>query len=71
MGLLKIVPVCFLDRKFPCVICMNLLKLNGLNCDEHNMLMHGIQCVNMMFELYKNIIVSEPLELNCLLAHVS
>ena len=62
MGLLKTVPVCFLDRKCPCVICMNLLKMNGLNCVENNMLMHGIQCVNMMFELYKNIIVCEPLE---------
>ena len=51
VGLLKTVPVCFLDRKRPCVICI-LLKMNDLNCVENNMLMHGIQCLNMMFELY-------------------
>ena len=31
----------------------NLLKMNGLNCVENNMLMHGIKGVNMMFELYE------------------
>ena len=31
----------------------NFLKMNGLNYEENNMLMHGIKCVNMMFELYK------------------
>ena len=48
VGLLKTVSVCLLDRKCPCVICMNLLELNDLNCVEINMLMHGILCVNMM-----------------------
>ena len=30
LGLLKIVPICVLDRKCPCVICKIFLKINGL-----------------------------------------
>ena len=40
LGLLKTVPIYLLDRKCLCVICMNLLKMNCLNCVEINMLMH-------------------------------
>ena len=32
---------------------VKLLEVNGLNRVENNMLMHGIKCVSMMFELYK------------------
>ena len=36
-----------------CVVSKILLELDGLNCVEINMLMYGIKCVNMMFELYE------------------
>ena len=39
-GNVKKVSVCLLDRKCPCVICLNLLKMNDLNCVENYMLMH-------------------------------
>ena len=35
------------------LFAFNFLKMNGLNCVENNMLMHGIKGVNMMFELYE------------------
>ena len=36
-----------------CVVSKMLLKMNGLNCVENELLMHIIKCVNMMFELYE------------------
>ena len=44
LGLTKNVHVLFAE---------SLLKINSLNCVENNMLMQGILCVNMMFELYE------------------
>ena len=41
LGLLKTVPTFVLDRKCPCVIWINFLKMNGLNCVENEMLMHA------------------------------
>ena len=35
------------------VVSEKLLKMNGLNCVENNMLMHGIKCVNMMLNYMK------------------
>ena len=53
-GLLKTVTVCLLDREWSmCVVSKILLKMNGLNCVENELLMHIIKCVNMMFELYE------------------
>ena len=31
-----------LDQKRPCVVCMKLFEVNGLNCVEINMLMHEL-----------------------------
>ena len=31
-----------LDQKRPCVVHMKLFEVNGLNCVEFSMLMHGI-----------------------------
>ena len=31
-----------LDQKHPCVVCMKLFEVNGLNFVEFNMVMHGI-----------------------------
>ena len=36
-----------------CVVSENLLKMNGLNCVESNMLMHGIKCASMMLNYIK------------------
>ena len=43
----------------------NITRMNGLNCVENEMLMYANLCVNMVCELYKNIIVCKPLEINC------
>ena len=47
-----------------CVICMKLLEMNGLNCVENDILMHAKLMCQHEVELYKNITVCEPLELD-------
>ena len=36
-----------------CVVCKILLKRNGLNCVENELLMHIIKCVNIMLNYIK------------------
>ena len=53
-GLLKTVLVCFLDREWSMfVVSKILLKMNGLNWVENELLMHIIKCVNMMLNYIK------------------
>ena len=56
LGLLKTVPVSWLDRNWSmCVSSKILLELDSLNCvkKKKKLLMHIIKCVNMMMNYIK------------------